>query len=163
MASRVALKIKNTLSCLNTLPRKNHQAHTDLIFWPSKRISTSILFLNELLGKGMSHNPAQIPLHWPLTKGCVFILNFPKSEQALASPPQCEEEQGSAPSATQESWPVCPAWSPQFWHRCLLQTPGSSGMLQSISGQGGIPAQLSAACGHLPCAQALLTGKVSKT
>lgn len=147
MASWVTLKMNNTLSPLNTLPRQNYQTHTDLIFWPLKHISTSILFLSELLGKGMSHNPAQTPLHWPLTKGCVFILNFPKSQQALALPPQCEEEGGSASSATQKSWPLCPSWSSQFWHRCLLQTSGNSGMLQSISGQRGIPAQLSVPMG----------------
>lgn len=66
----------------------------------------------------------------------VFILKFPKSEQALALAPQCEE-QGSVPSATQESWPLYPSRPSQFWHRCVLQTSGSSGILQRISTRKG--------------------------
>lgn len=57
---------------MNTLPVTSYQTHADLAFWPSKHISISILFLNELLGKGMSHNPAWIPLCWTLPKRYVY-------------------------------------------------------------------------------------------
>lgn len=108
---------------------------------------------NLIAGKRHESQPCSDAPALGTHQGLCSCWTLPSHSRLLLSPLGVKNTQGS--------WSLHPPCSCQFGHRCLLQTSGSSGMLQRISGRKDSQPSC-AAYGHLPCAWALLTGKVKK-
>lgn len=81
MASRVILKMKNTLSCLNTLSKKNHRTHTDLLTFKAYFNFNSIFKL--IAGKRHESQPCSDPPALDTHQGLCLSWTFPGQNRLL--------------------------------------------------------------------------------